>query len=236
MLYRKIHMNPHPSRLGKPITPAIILLRPIYFLLYHQFAWSYDFAAALVSLGHWNDWVRTALPHLEGRVLELGFGPGHLQRLLFERGIQPFGVDESRQMARQAQRRLRKADHPPHLARGRARSLAFPEAVFNAVVATFPSEYIFEPEALHEIRRVLIPNGKLVIVPMAWITGTKPLERLASWLSRITGETAALENILPAMKARFTAGGFEVRHEMVEAPGSRVLVIIAEKGHCPTHQ
>jgi ubiquinone/menaquinone biosynthesis C-methylase UbiE len=216
--------------------PILRLLRPIYYLLYHQFAWSYDFVAALVSLGHWNDWVRTALPHLEGRVLELGFGPGHLQQAMFDGGLQPFGVDESRQMARQARRRLTKVGRRLSLTRGRARHLAFPEATFDRVVATFPSEYIFEPEAIHEIGRVLVPGGRLVIVPMAWITGSKPLERIAAWVFRITGETAAPENLLPAIKARFTAGGFEVRHEMAEAPGSRVLVLIAEKGHQRIHR
>jgi ubiquinone/menaquinone biosynthesis C-methylase UbiE len=84
----------------------LLLLRPIYYLLYHQFAWAYDFVASLVSLGQWRDWVRTALPHLNGRVLELGFGPGHLQVEMQKRGLIPFGVDESRFMARQASQRL----------------------------------------------------------------------------------------------------------------------------------
>ena len=55
------------------------LLRPVYYLLYHHFAWTYDLVADIVSLGQWKDWVRTALPYLDGCVLELGYGPGHLQ-------------------------------------------------------------------------------------------------------------------------------------------------------------
>jgi len=34
------------------------------------------------------------------------FGPGHLQVALNEAGMQAFGLDESRQMGRQARRRL----------------------------------------------------------------------------------------------------------------------------------
>ena len=205
------------------------ILRFLYALLYHQFAWSYDLVAALVSLGRWNNWVETALPHLNGRVLELGFGPGHLQCLMFEGGLQPFGVDESQQMARQARRRIRNAGYSPNLARGLAQDLSFPIAFFDSVVATFPAEYIFEPHSIREIQRVLVPGGRLVVLPMAWITGSKPLERLAAGLFRVTGETMAPESILPAMESRLMAGGFRVRHETVEFPGSKVLVIVAEK-------
>ena len=59
-----------------------ILLQPIFHLLYHQFAWTYDFVAAFVSLGRWQDWVDAVVPFMSGRVLEIGFGPGHLQELL----------------------------------------------------------------------------------------------------------------------------------------------------------
>ena len=209
--------------------PIAFILRFLFSLLYHQFAWSYDFVAALVSLGRWNSWVATALPHLNGRVLELGYGPGHLQCLMFERGLQPFGMDESRQMARQARRRIRKAGYSANLARGQAQHLSFPTSFFDSVVATFPSEYIFAPRAIREIRRVLVPGGRLVVLPMAWITGSKPLERLAAGLFRVTGETVALESILPGMESRLTAGGFRVRHETVEFPESKALIIVAEK-------
>jgi hypothetical protein len=40
--------------------------------------------------------------------------------------------------------------------------------------------YIFDPQTLQEIKRVLVPAGKLVILLMAWITGRHPLEWLAA--------------------------------------------------------
>ncbi len=77
-------------------------------LLYHQFAWSYDWVSGAVSLGNWNSWTRAALPYLQGpRVLELGFGPGHLQVALQKREIWSVGIDESWQMASQAVLRLK---------------------------------------------------------------------------------------------------------------------------------
>lgn len=198
-------------------------------LLYHQLAWTYDLVAAVVSLGRWRDWVLTALPHLEGRVLELGFGPGHLQMALHQKGAQAFGLDESRQMVRQAANRLTKAGCPQRLCRGQAQSLPFAAQAFDCVAATFPSEYIFDPLTLAEIWRVLAPGGRLVLVPVAWIAGSKRLERLATWLLTVTGQNLAARSWRPLIEARFVAAGFEVQSEIAEIPGSRVLLVLARK-------
>jgi ubiquinone/menaquinone biosynthesis C-methylase UbiE len=208
----------------------LLLLRPIYYLLYHQFAWAYDFVASLVSLGQWRDWVRTALPHLNGRVLELGFGPGHLQVEMQKRGLIPFGVDESRFMARQASQRLKKSGTDRRLVRGLAQALPYSDAAFDTAVATFPAEYIFDPRTLDEVRRVLAPDGRFVILPVAWVTGVRPLERLAAWLMRVSGGSPGEPGELPeAVKSRFAAGRFEVRTETVTLPKSKVLVVVARK-------
>ncbi len=206
------------------------LLRPVYYLLYHHFAWTYDLVADIVSLGQWKDWVRTALPYLNGRVLELGYGPGHLQQSLHEKGQLSFGVDESRFMARQAARRMKCSGADLHLVRGLAQALPFPDAAFDTVAATFPADYIFSKSTLDEAYRVLTPEGRLVILPMAWLTGTRPLERLVKWAMRVTGETTAVPGQLPEpVQERFAASRFTVRRETVKLPKSVVTVIVAKK-------
>jgi ubiquinone/menaquinone biosynthesis C-methylase UbiE len=207
------------------------ILRPIYDLLYHQFAWTYDLVAAVISLGHWNEWVRSILPYIEGqRVLEIGHGPGHLQLALHERGFQVFGLDESRQMSRQSARRLRKKGIKTNLSRGLAQSLPFRRNAFQNVALTFPSEYIFDPPTLTEIQRVLMPGGRLVILPIAWITGKRPLERLAAWLFRFTGEAPGKPGELnPELKSLFARAGFEVRKETVQQESSLLLFLLARK-------
>jgi ubiquinone/menaquinone biosynthesis C-methylase UbiE len=204
------------------------LLGFFFQLLYHQLAWMYDFVAATVSLGSWKGWVQSALPYLDGQILEIGYGPGHLQAALHERGRPVFGLDESPQMAHQASRRLWNKGFHPNLSQGYAQHLPFPHNVFDTVVATFPSEYIFNQHTLLEVRRVLVPGGKLIILPMAWITGTHPLERLAAWLFRITAEAPGKPNtISTAIQNQFTHAGFGVRSVVVKMKGSQVLVIIA---------
>jgi len=210
------------------------LLKFFFSMLYHQFAWTYDFVSALVSLGRWQDWVQAALPYLHGRVLEIGFGPGHLQISMNQGGIPAFGLDESQQMTIQASRRLRRIKINTRLSRGYAQRLPFTNDTFDCVAATFPSEYIYEMQSLQEINRVLVPEGHLVILPMAWITGTSLPDRLAAWIFRLSGEAPGKPKpISPALKHLFEQARFDIRNEIIEIRASKVLVIIAIKRYVP---
>ena len=145
-------------------------LRTFFKLLYHQFAWTYDWVAAFVSLGKWETWILSALPYIQGpKVLEIGHGPGHLLLALTENGINAVGLDESIQMGRQAYHRLLQNGFSSLLINGMAQHLPFPDSNFHQVVATFPSEYIYYPQTLTEIHRVLTSGGELLALPVAWI-------------------------------------------------------------------
>ena len=133
--------------------------------LYHELAWCYDLVAALVSGGHWSRWIRAAVPFLgDGPVLELGCGTGYLQLALARTGTRHVGCDASRQMLRQAKRRVRRAGFVPRLIRGQVQRLPFPPSTFGDVVATFPAPYVVKSATLAEVRRVLRPGGQLLIV------------------------------------------------------------------------
>lgn len=209
----------------------MILLRPLYYLLYHQFAWTYDFVAAIVSLGQWQEWERASLPYVEGpSVLEIGHGPGHLLVALSEEGYRVFGLDESRFMSHQAGQRLKRAGMPIRLSRGYAQHLPFAGMAVQSVVSTFPSEYIFDPDTLEEVGRVLSPGGKLILLPWAWITGGSVPERLAAGLARVTGEAPGPAGFIPTgLKERFQEAGFEVTWEFLQLRSSALLIVIATK-------
>ncbi len=199
-------------------------------LLYHPLAWSYDLVAATVSLGRWKGWVKEAIALLAGpRVLELGFGPGHMQAYLEAAGFSPFGLDESRQMVRQARRRLARLGQGPRLVRGMAQRLPFADESFDSVVATFPTPYITQPETLSEIERVLAPQGRLVVLMTAWITGQSPSERVMRWVFNVTGESPPENLEIAKITKPYTEAGFEASVRFRELPGSRLMFILAKK-------
>ena len=208
-------------------------LRIFFHLLYHSFAWAYDLVAWTVSLGRWKDWVECVVPFIEGtRVLELGHGPGHLQRILQDLSLFAVGLDESRQMGYLAKRRLLGNGYTQiNLARGLAQSLPFPIGSFDTVISTFPSEYIFEQSTLLEARRVLTNGGRLIVLPAAWITGKSTLERLMSWLFRFTGQTPSdpLEKVKQKLSQPVASAGFQVEIRQVEVKSSLVLILIGTK-------
>ena len=219
---------------NKPPIKARLLsyLLVVFFdQLYHRFAWTYDGVAALVSLGLWQEWALAVLPYLQGpRLLELGHGPGHLQQALWQRGLQPVGLDASRQMGRLARRRL--ARYPFQLVHSYAQNLPFSAAVFHQVVATFPTEYIAHPDTLAEIYRVLTPGGQLIILPAAWITGRRPDQRLAAWLFRTTGQAPAtidLSAIAAQALPPLEQAGFDARINSLSLPHSLLLLVHAVK-------
>jgi ubiquinone/menaquinone biosynthesis C-methylase UbiE len=222
------------------------ILRFFFRLLYHQFAFTYDLVAGTVSLGRWKDWVLSVLPFLEGdRVLEIGHGPGHLQRALLDRNLLAVGIDESPQMGRQAKRNLTRffrskitipnallsAYTQIRLTRGVSQQLPFPNESFDTIVSTFPSEYIFDPQTLREAQRVLTRNGRFVILPGATIMGRGVLDRAMALLFRITGETPPnLSEILQERsKAPFAQSGFQVQIHEVTVRSSLVFILVATK-------
>ena len=161
-----------------------IILRFFFKLLYHQFAFAYDFVAATVSLGQWKDWVSSILPLLKGtRLLEIGSGPGHLQRLLLSRDLLAVAIDESAPMTRLAKRNT---DGKAMVARALAQHLPFADESFDTVVATFPAQYITDPNTLSEVKRCLSDGGRFIILPVALQMGRGLLERATSLLFRIT--------------------------------------------------
>ena len=199
-------------------------MRIFFHLLYHPFAFAYDLVAATVSFGKWNDWVREILPFITGtRILELGHGPGHLQRILLDLNLDPVAMDESAQMGILAKRRL---GNRHKLARGLAQQLPFANNSFDCVVSTFPTEYIFHAQTLSEIRRCLSDGGRLIVLPVAW-----PKSRFLKWLHQVTGESPmdGQESYRLKIQAPFTNAGFDTEVKIVEVQSGILIIVIANK-------
>ncbi|MDP2777033.1 MAG: methyltransferase domain-containing protein [Anaerolineales bacterium] len=199
-------------------------MRFFFHLLYHPFVFTYDLVAAIVSFGKWNDWVFSILPSIIGtRILELGHGPGHLQRILLNRGLFAVGIDESAQMGTLAKHRLGSSHN---LSRALAQQLPFAVKSFDTIVATFPTDYIFNAHTLSEVMRCLSDGGRLIVLPVAF-----PKSPLLKWLYKVTGEMPddLSESVKSRIRSPFLNAGFETEVEIVEVKSSWLLIVIAKK-------
>jgi ubiquinone/menaquinone biosynthesis C-methylase UbiE len=210
------------------------MLRWFFHHLYHSLAWTYDFVASVVSLGRWFLWIDLVIPFVGGaRVLELGHGTGHLQRQLAKlQGLTSFGLDESRQMAILTKRRALAAENAaPKLVRAVAHQMPFSAATFDTVVATFPTEFIFQTVPLHEVHRLLKSGGRLVVLPVAWIVGRGLFEKAAAWLFAFTRQVppSPEEWVRAKLAQPLKAAGFQVELHRLDAMESIALVVVATK-------
>ena len=213
-------------------------LRFFFHLLYHQFAFTYDLVAAAVSFNRWKDWVMSVLPFIEGkRILEIGHGPGHLQRILLSRNLFTVGIDESAQMGRLAKRNLRRSvlsarspqlvDYAQiNLTRGIAQRLPFCNNAFDMVVATFPTEYITDPNTLAEVKRCLSDRGRLITLPAAI-----PKNPFLDWLFRVTHQSPneAVDIVETRFREPFVRAGFRTEIKILDVKSGSLLIVVATK-------
>jgi ubiquinone/menaquinone biosynthesis C-methylase UbiE len=213
-------------------------LRFFFRLLYHQFAFTYDLVAAAVSFNRWKDWVMSVLPFIEGkRILEIGHGPGHLQRILLSRNMFTVGIDESAQMGRLAKRNLRRSVVPArspqlvdyaqiNLTRGIAQRLPFCNNAFDMVVATFPTEYITDPNTLAEVKRCLSDRGRLITLPAAI-----PKNPFLDWLFKVTHQSPseAVNIVETRFREPFIRAGFRTEIKILDVKSGSLLIVVATK-------
>lgn len=224
------------ARLPRVWSAYRALIRRLLHHFYREFAWTYDVVAWGVSAGLWRHWVLALLPEARGRVLELGFGTGYLQAALSDRpGV--VGLDASPQMARLAARRVRRQGRLPRLARGIAQALPFAAASFDTVLATFPAEYIFDPATHAEIRRVLAPGGRLVLLPLAQLD-----PRLYTRLIDLAYRLALLASVRRDPRAAppsvpLQVAGLCLTQHWVRVGPSQVMVLVGVwEGAQPAHE
>jgi len=199
-------------------------LQLFFRLLYHQLAFTYDLVAASVSFNRWKDWVTSVVPFIEGnRILEIGHGPGHLQRILLGRQLVAVGIDESMQMGYLAKRNT---EGLARLTRGLAQHLPFPNEAFDTIVSTFPADYINDERTLAEVKRCLLTSGRFIVLPVAW-----PKNPFLDWLFRVTGESPseAVELVKSKFKEPLVKAGFETEVRMLDVKSSLLLIVVAKK-------
>jgi ubiquinone/menaquinone biosynthesis C-methylase UbiE len=146
------------------VTPR---LRKLLFETLYKNQHLYRFASTVPFAGQWRVWQRLVLPRIHGHdVLELGCGLGDLLADMLEAGYACHAVEHSPQMVEAARQTLqrRHVGEKGLVLYGSAQHLPFSDASFDTVVSTIPSEYIYDPDTIAEVERVLRAGGRLIVV------------------------------------------------------------------------
>ena len=232
-------LEPRESRRHEPLRWRAA--SALFELLYHNRA-LYWLASTIPFAGQWRRWQRLVIPRLgtSQDVLEVGCGIGTLQADLNAAGFTCAAVDRSPQMVAATRARLRRHGFvaaAERVEQGDVRELPFPDASFDAVVSTFPTDYITDPRSLGEIARVLRPGGRLIVVLGATLLPTSALLLpFVAVQTVIYGRSprAAEDHVSTAAARPFLAllrrCGFEAaRFEAVRGPFWVAHVYVADK-------
>jgi ubiquinone/menaquinone biosynthesis C-methylase UbiE len=200
--------------------------------LYDEFAWAYDLASWLVSLGRWSGWRRKALDHIAGqRVLEVGFGTGELLLELRAHECDVVGLDLSPAMHRVTARKLKRQGVEIPRVRASVQAMPFASGWYDSIVCTFPAGYILEQATLQEVARLLCPpnpstgnpGGRFIVVGMVVSSDHWLWRRAMRFLFGVQEEV-----VVDRFEGMASAAGLRVQVLEQESRGLQVPVVLAE--------
>lgn len=208
-----------------------LLLKTFFDHLYNQFAFLYDFVASIVSFGRWKEWISAVKESIgDGRVLEVGYGPGYLLADMMSEGKNVYGIDLSPSMARLARKKILETNQPLRISIANSIYTPFPNHTFEQIVSTFPAEYFFSHLALAEFHRIIKPGGSIVLLPLVIITGPRLRHKFLAWIYQVTGQsTKDPDALVDIARARFSEQGFDLQSQIKTGSFYQLLILKARK-------
>ena len=190
--------------------------------LYARFAHIYDLAVKAVPV--WRLWLRPALPHIRGpRVLEVSFGTGWLLSQYASR-FETHGIELNPAMLKIARRNLGRAGVIAELRIADVEALPYPDNHFDTVVNTMAfTGYPDATKAMSELRRVLKPAGRLVMIDINYPRDGNRLGTVLIALWRHAGD------LIRDMDALFRQFDFAASDEEIGGFGSVHLYIATKQ-------
>jgi ubiquinone/menaquinone biosynthesis C-methylase UbiE len=166
---------------------------------------------------------RTLLAGLEGDVLEIGSGTG-ASLPYYEEAARVVALEPDESMASRLPARVAEAHVPVEIVSASAEALPFPDESFDAAVSAFVLCSVENPAAvLGEIRRVLKPDGRLVL--LEHVRGEGRTARWQHRLSPLHRKLAGNCHLDRDTKVSVAAAGFDVADvEPTQLPGTHALV------------
>lgn len=194
---------------------------------YNRIAPVYDLMEAVVERFAFRRWRERLWSQVDGkRVLEVGVGTGK-NVPYYPRGVQVTAVDLSDKMLERARRRAQELDSEVDLRLMDAQKLAFPDAAFDAAVATFVFCSVPDPVlGLRELGRVVKPGGQILLLEHVRVNKAvigRLMDLLDPFVVRLMGphiNRRAVENVRKA--------GLEIERVEELAPGGLVKLIVAQ--------
>ncbi len=102
-------------------------------------------------------------------VVDLGTGTGSLARGLANRGCNVIGIDPAEEMLNEARELDEKAGIQVEYRVGKAENTQLPDASFDVVTAGQCWHWFDRPKAAEEVKRMLKPDGTIVIAHFDWV-------------------------------------------------------------------
>jgi ubiquinone/menaquinone biosynthesis C-methylase UbiE len=109
------------------------------------------------------------------RILDLGTGTGHLARSFAERGCQVAGIDIAEGQIEAAKKLAEQQELDIDFRVASAEESRHPDRSFEVVTANQCLLYFDLPKAIAEMRRVLIPNGRLLVSHFTMLPRLDPI-------------------------------------------------------------
>jgi ubiquinone/menaquinone biosynthesis C-methylase UbiE len=158
-----------------------------YDRIYSRIARAYDLAFPVLPF--WRRWLSAALPHLVGpRVLEASFGTGWLLCQYADR-FEAHGIDLNETMLQLATRNLRRKGLTARLQTANVDAIPYADETFDTVLNTMAfSGYPNANAAMSELRRVLKPQGRLVIIDGNYPADNNLPARTLMGIGRLSGD------------------------------------------------
>jgi ubiquinone/menaquinone biosynthesis C-methylase UbiE len=203
---------------------------------YDKISRGYDYFTGAFERKH----AERALEYLsinEGEaVLEIGFGSGHcLKRIVQSVGEtgKACGIDISTGMLEVTKRRLGKAQLIDRvgLCCGDAAKLPYSDNAFDVIFVSFTLELFDTPEiskVLEEVKRVMMPTGRLGIASMSLESGKSAPLRLYEWAHKKWPRYVDCRPIY--LEESLINAGYRIRSkEMTRMVGLPIEIIVAIK-------
>ncbi|HWB32485.1 MAG TPA: class I SAM-dependent methyltransferase [Acidobacteriaceae bacterium] len=162
-----------------------------------------------------------------GDVLEVAPGPGFLAvELAKVRGLRVSGVDVSRTMVELAQKNAKEAGVRPDIRLGSASKMPFASETFDLLVCRAAFKNFAQPaEALKEMRRVLRPGGRAIIIDLRRDVSMEEIDRYVRGLGLgiFSRWTTSLTFRFMLLKRAYTVAGFRELLKRVEFASAEIV-------------